>query len=225
MTKTYRIAPRTRTLVGALISLLILTQQSWAEPLKVDTLLKRYEKSMSGLEDLKADAALNLQVAVGILPYTEKLKGRYFYKKPDKHRLEFDEAPSYFEKAPTMFQWKLPDRDKYRTKIQGPLELAEGAVYQVLFLPNDGASSTQSVKCTFSATTWRLVKHETAYRDGGSVALDFTYLDKQKLPLLKRLNAKVSLPSYSLQGDAVITFSGPQANKGVEDSVFHPAKD
>lgn len=207
------------------LSLLSLAGTLRAEELKVEELLARYDKAMSSLEDVQAQASLKLNLTLGLFPYKENLAGRYYYLKPDKHRLEFDNAPSYFDKMPSMFQWNLPALDKYRAKVKGPFSQGSSMTYQLLFLPQNAASSTQSVLCTFGAGSWRLLKQETSYKDGGTVALSFDYLDDSKLPVLDKVDASVSLPSYSLNGGATISFARQETNKGLDESVFQGPKD
>lgn len=206
------------------IWLVLLSSALSSAELSVDKLLKNHEEASAKLDDVKAKAALSLQVSVGIIPYSEKLSGRYYYLKPDRHRLEFDDAPSYFDKAPSLFQWDLPSRDKYRLKVKGPIKDGGGQVYQLYYLSKNADSSTQSVLCSFDSETWRLLKQETAYRDGGSVALAFQYLTDSALPVLDKVTANVKIPSYSLTGAATISFSDQKYNKGLEEGIF-PAED
>jgi hypothetical protein len=196
-----------------------------AEKPTVDELLALHQKSAKTLEDVQAKATLNLKVTVGVFPYSEKLSGRYFYLKPNNHRLEFDDAPSYFDDAPSLFNWDLPSLEKYRAKVKGPYTEGDGAVFQLLFLPKNADSSTQSVLCTFDTETWRLKKQDTAYRDGGSVGLVFQYLADSDLPVLDLVSADVKIPSYSLTGSATISFSDQKTNQGLDQSLFKKAED
>ena len=212
-----------KQVIFALWIVLLSTGMSSAE-LSVDKLLKNHQEAAAKLDDVKAKAALSLQVSVGIIPYSEKLSGRYYYLKPDRHRLEFDDAPSYFDKAPSLFQWDLPSRDKYRLKVKGPIKNGSGQVYQLLYLSKNADSSTQSVLCSFDSKTWRLLKQQTSYRDGGSVALAFQYLTDSALPVLDKVTADVKIPSYSLTGAATISFSDQKYNEGLDEGIF-PAED
>ncbi|HIB64165.1 MAG TPA: hypothetical protein EYO33_03335 [Phycisphaerales bacterium] len=205
-----------RTLMILLLG--FLTLQAWARPLDADTLLTRHCEATSQLEDVKSKANLNLNVLLGVLPYSEKLNGRYFYQKPNRHKLEFDNAPAYLEKAPSLFKWDLPSTEKYKTKI---LQHTDENSHHLLFLPKNGQSSTLSIKCIFDAENYRLLSQETTYRDGGTVNLSFIYKDGTKLPVLEKVEAKVTIPSYSLTGGATITFSGQEVNQGLDESVFH----
>jgi hypothetical protein len=205
--------------------LLLLAGPALADNPTVDELLERHKKSSEALEDVQAKATLKLKVVLGLFPYSEDLSGKYFYLKPNHHRLEFDDAPSYFDKAPSLFKWDLPTLDKYKTKVKGPYEEQGEAVFQLLFLPKNSDSSTQSVLCTFDADSWRLKKQDTTYRDGGAVRLAFQYLSDSELPVLEKVVADVDIPSYSLTGAATISFDDQKTNQGLDESLFEKPKD
>ena len=201
-----------------------LSSVSLAQNLDVEEILLNHRESYSQFEDFQATTSLNLKLALGFIPYVENLSGRYFYRKPDQHHLEFDDAPSYFKKVPSVFAWKIPSLKKYKAKVKDPISTAEGTTHQVLFFPKRQSSKTLSITCTFHAKTWHLLQHETAYKDGGSVSLNFTYQKGTKLPILASVKAKVSIPSYSLNGSADLYFSKQKVNQGVDSSLFEKKK-
>lgn len=192
--------------------------------LGVEELLAKHQEASKRLDDLKADAQLDLQVLLGILPYREKLQGSYFYLKPDKHKLDFPDAPSYLQKAPSMFNWNLPDPNKFKITVVAPKSGDANGFYQLFYKPKNFDSSTQSIICAFDAKTARLIKQDTAYKDGGSVNLQFNYLAKSELPILDKVTASVSIPSYKLTGNATISFTNPKPNSGIDSAVFEPSK-
>lgn len=181
-----------------------------------ETLLTRHAEATSKLSDIQSNAQLKLDLVLGFLPYSERLKGRYFYQKPNRHKLEFDDAPGYFDKAPSLFKWDLPSTEKYKTKI---LE-GEPNVHRLIFLPKNSDSSTLNITCFFDADSYRLLKQETTYRDGGVVNLQFNYKDDTELPVLDQVDAAVTIPAYKLTGQATITFSDQKINEGLDATIF-----
>ena len=119
----------------------------------------------------------------------------------------------------------LAGAGKVQNQSQGPYEEQGEAVFQLLFLPKNPDSSTQSVLCTFDAKTWRLEKQDTTYRDGGAVRLAFQYLSDSELPVLEKVVADVDIPSYSLTGAATISFSNQKTNQGIDESLFKKPED
>ena len=199
---------------------LLLSQGVLGQELKVEEILDNHAQRSQALKDVQSQAKLDLKLVAGFFPYSENLNGRYFFQNPNSHKLEFDDAPSYFDKAPSMFNWPLPSMEKYKAKVKGPYGKDLDKTYEVLFLPKNQGSSTLSVSCIFKAQSWRLVRQVTNYKDGGAVELDFEYMKDSELPVLDRVIAKVSIPSYSLSGDATIRFSEQKVNQGIDDSVF-----
>lgn len=199
-----------------LLLLIFLTLGSSARELTAEEILRRHSEATSALQDVQSKARLDLDLVLGFIPYSEDLDGRYYYLKPNKHRLEFDDAPSYFDKMPSMFGWKIPSLEKYRAKVKK----TDDSSHKVLFLPKNPDSSTLSIACIFEAGSWKMLRQETSYRDGGSVNLRFDYSAKSQLPVLSQVKASVSIPSYSLTGKATIQFSQQKTNKGLSESVF-----
>ena len=192
-----------------------------AQTLSLKQVTDKMEAARSGVQDISAKAQLAFQLSVGILPYNDTLFGSYYFKKPDRHRLDFPNAPSYLKSVPSMFSWKLPSPEKYDSKVTGPYNSGSATpTYQVVFTSKNPDSKTSSITVTVNARSWRVDKQDTLYRDGGSVLLTFSYIDQAGLPLLEKVAGKINIPAYSLSGNAAITLSEQKVNKGVDDSVF-----
>lgn len=192
-----------------------------AQTLSLKQVTDKMEAARSGVQDISAKAQLGFQLSVGILPYNDTLFGNYSFKKPDRHRLDFPNAPSYLKSVPSMFSWKLPAPEKYDCKVTGPHNSGSAApTYQLVFSSKNPDSKTSSITVTVNAKQWRVDKQDTLYRDGGSVLLSFSYIEQTGLPLLEKVAGKINIPSYSLSGNAAITLSDQKVNKGVDDSVF-----
>ena len=204
-----------------LLSLLFLSSVSaQAETLTGEQILSKVQEAQSRIDNLQANTNLNLDATLGFLPYSENLDGKYYYKKPNKHRLVFDDAPSYFDKMPNMFSWKVPDPKKYSVKTK-EVALANGTrAHKLYFSPTNPDSKTRSITYTISHAKWMLLDQETQYKDGGELLLTFQYAEKAGHQLLSQINAKVRLASYPIKGRATIRFSSHKVNQGLSDSVF-----
>lgn len=195
-------------------------QPSFAQSLTLDQVKQQIEKAGDGVTDLQADAEFGFQVLVGIIPYRDTLHGTYFFKKPDKHRLDFPDAPSYLKSLPSMFSWKLPSLEKYQAQVIGPLAEGQTHFYSLVFTPKNPDSKTHSITTRVDSSNWQIVRQDTYYKDGGSVLLRFAYLEKNGFPLLQTVMGDVTLRDFKLTGQAQLRFSGHQLNRGLEESVF-----
>jgi outer membrane lipoprotein-sorting protein len=200
--------------------LFFLSSAVQAQSLSLQQLTDRMQKHREGIEDLSARALFSFRLNLGIIPYTDSLKGSYYFKKPDKHKLDFPDAPSYLKSVPSMFSWKLPSAEKYDSKVSGPLTEHGAPIYRLLFSSRNPSSKTSTITVIIDANNWRVARQDTLYRDGGSVLLTFAYRDWQGQNLMEKVSGKVDIPSYSLTGSASITLSEQKVNEGVEDSVF-----
>lgn len=213
------ISPRAR--IFCLGFLLLQFSPGWAQTLNLKQVAEKMEAARSGVHDISAKAELAFQLSVGIIPYNDALFGSYLFKKPDRHRLDFPDAPSYLKSVPSMFSWKLPAAEKYDCQVTGPLNTRSAApTYLLVFTSKNPDSKTASITMTINAKHWRVDRQDTLYRDGGSVLLTFAYIEQAGLPLLEKVAGKINIPSYSLTGNAAITLSEQKVNKGLDDATF-----
>lgn len=211
------------SLVLAALLALFLSAGGQAQSLNLQQVTHKLEAARAGVEDISAKAEFSFRLNVGILPYNDVLRGSYYFKKPDRHRLDFPDAPSYLKSVPSMFSWKLPSAEKYEATVTGPTLTDKGErLYQMLFVSKNPASKTASINVIVDATKWRVARQDTLYRDGGSVLLTFSYIEypKKGLQLLEKVAGKIDIPAYSLKGTAALVLSEQKVNQGVDDSVF-----
>ncbi len=212
-------------LPALLLALLLLGVPGTAQSLSLKQITDKMEAARSRVDDITAKAKFDFRLTVGILPYSDSLLGTYYFKKPDRHRLDFPDAPSYLKSVPSMFSWKLPSSEKYDCQVQGPLKTpGQGPLYNLLFTSKNPDSKTSSITVAVDALKWRIARQDTRYKDGGSVLLSFGYTEQKGLPLLQQVSGKLDIPSYKLKGTAGLSFSDQQVNEGVDNTVFTGAE-
>lgn len=199
-----------------------LASTGYAQSLSLAQVKEKMEAARAGVEDVQAEARFSFRLSVKILPYSDTLNGTYFFKKPDRHRLDFPDAPSYLKSIPSMFSWKLPSAEKYDAVVTGPSEDGNGQpIYQLLFTSRNPSSKTSTITVLIDARKWRVISQDTLYRDGGSVLLAFAHHDDHGLPLLQKVTGLIDIPSYSLKGTAAIDLSRHKINQGLEEAIFN----
>lgn len=174
----------------------------------------KLESARAGVKTLDADARLDFRLIMGFIPYSESLNGRYHYQAPDNHSFEFPDAPSYLQKLPGLFNWKLPSKEKYVGKLKGPFPLDGRQVYKLLYIPLNAESKVQSVTISVDSSNWSFVKHDTDYKDGGTLNLVFTHTEKQGNQILDDVQARLNLTSFKISGTAAITLTNHKLNEG-----------
>lgn len=210
-----------RHLFVPLFLTLLLSGPGWSQSLSLRQVTEKMEAARSKVEDITARARFDFRLNVGILPYNDSLDGTYYFKRPDRHRLDFPDAPSYLKSVPSMFSWKLPSSEKYDCAVKGPLSPKKGErVYSLLFTSKNPDSKTETITVLVDALRWRIARQDTRYKDGGSVLLSFDYIEQKGLPLLQKVSGKLDIPSYKLKGTAGLSFNEQRVNEGVDNTVF-----
>lgn len=206
--------------MGLAFAGLLLASPSFGQGLSLPQVTAKLEKARAAVEDISAQARFDFKLRVGILPYGDSLKGRYLYKKPDRHKLDFPDAPSYLKSIPSMFSWKLPDPEKYSCQVEGPILDGTTPIYRLNYSSKNPDSKTSSIVASVDAKKWRIFRQDTRYKDGGSVLLLFSYKDWKSSSLLEKVEGDLDIPSYSLKGKASISLSDHKVNQGLKDTDF-----
>lgn len=204
-----------------LIAFLLCSGSGWAQGLSLSQVSDKLEKAQQEIEDIAATARLAFALRVGILPYSDALHGTYQYQKPDRHQLDFPDAPSYLKSVPSMFSWALPSLQKYDGRVEGPLHGKTAPLYRLTFSPKSPKSQTASIIVTVDAGRWRVVRQETVYKDGGSVLLNFSYRDWSQSSLLEKVSGELDLPAYRLKGKAGIELTQHKVNQGLKKPALN----
>lgn len=199
----------TRLLI--LFFLLALAPSATAQSLS--DVVTKIEAAQSRIAKMTADANLRFDLAVGFIPYSDSLKGTYTYEAPDTHRFEFPDAPSYLQELPGMFNWELPKPEKYTGKLKGPFRLDGREVYKLLYLPVNPDSKVRSITVTVDTAEWLFRRHETDYKDGGTLNLDFTHTTEDGLKVLQTVQAQLNIVAFKLKGTAGIDLSRHKIQK------------
>lgn len=197
--------------MAALALLILVSGPAQAETL--EGVVQKLELARSEVKTLDADATLSFRLLVGFIPYSENLLGRYHYQHPDSHSFEFPDAPSYLQNLPGLFNWKLPAKEKYTSKLKGPFPLDGREIYKLLYLAKDPKSKVRSITISVDSANWTFHKHDTDYRDGGTLNLVFSHREHEGVQLLENVNARLNLPAFKLSGTAAIALSGHKLNQ------------
>ncbi|MBQ7567675.1 hypothetical protein IJT17_02605, partial [bacterium] len=95
-----------------------------------------------GLVDYQAALKLDVHAKWAFIPYSPKLSGHYYHKKPDKHKLVLEDAPSFIKNQPSAFGFHLPNLAKYNSSVTGTTTLNGKKVYEITLLPKQTNSIT-----------------------------------------------------------------------------------
>lgn len=217
-----------RLLVGffalaALFAALGATQPALADA-KVDGIFAKIKAINPGMQDYQADIDIQLNAKVSFLPYNPKMSGHYYHKRPDKHKLVLEKAPSYVKKYPNIFGWNLPKLEKFNSRVVAETDLNGQPVWRIELLPKQGMGDIQKVELFVNRNNYTVPRQVTYYANNGELAVDVEYKTEGGYQVFNKMVASFNFPKVSVQAKATATYANYKFNQNVPDSFFTAKK-
>lgn len=199
---------------------LCFTGRAWAGPQEqAEELFAKALAVNPGLKDYCADIDVALKARVGFVPYNPLLKGKYYHRRPDRHKLALEKGPSYLKKYPNVFGFQLPNLERFRVLRIQPLELGKLPVHKIMLVPREKAGDIRTVDLFIHRQNFTVPRYDTYYEKGHLlVNVDFEKVDGYWL--FRTMQAEFVFPS--VQARATATYGNYLFNQGFSDQVFEP---
>lgn len=187
---------------------------------RVDGIFAKVRQLNPGLQDYQADIDIALQAKVAFLPYNPKMSGRYYHKRPDKHKLVLEKAPSYVKKYPNIFGWNLPDLAKFTSEVAEEVDLDGRPTWRINLVPKQGMGDIQRVEVWVNRQDYTIPRQVTHYKNDGFLGVDVEYGKTNGYVVFDRMTAEFRFPSVSVTAKATATYANYQFNQNLPDSFF-----
>lgn len=200
-----------------LMLVLLLVQAAGAiEP--VDKILAKAVAINPGLADYSADVQLPLRATLGFIPYNKNLNGRYYHKRPDKHKLDLNNAPSMLKKYPNVFGFNLPDMARYRVIKVSEINLrGKLPVYKIILVPKKQTSDITGIDIYVNRKDYTIPRYDTFYTKG-HLYVNIDFRKEGKWLVFDRVNADFEFPNVI--ATATASYSNYKFNQNPADSFF-----
>ena len=169
------------------------------------------------LKDYTCSIAIQLKARLGFVPYNPALSGMYYYKKPDRHKLELKKAPSYLKKYPQVFGFNLPDLKRYRAVRVQSTQLNKMPVYKIILVPRSPGNDITSVEVYVHRQLYIVPKYDTFYKQG-HLLVDIDFAREKSFWVYRSMKADFEFPS--VRATAAARYSGYRFNQKLPDSLF-----
>lgn len=170
-----------------------------------------------GLQDYSADVQIQMNATLGFIPYRPNLNGRYYHKRPDKHKLDLQNAPSYLKKYPNVFGFNLPDLARYNAIRVQETSLNGTPVYKVMLVPKTRTNDITAIDVYVNRSDYSVPKYDTFYTKGHLfVNIDFKKQDGYLV--YDRMLAEFEFPSVTATANA--TYANYRFNQNLADALF-----
>ena len=187
---------------------------------RVEAIFEKVKKVNPKLVDYSADIDIDLVVRVGFIPYRPDANGKYYYKKPDQHKLELKKAPGYLKDYPSIFGWSLPSLEKYKSVVQQETEWRGQPVYYVVLLPKGSQGDIQRIEMWINRKDHTVPRQITYYSGNGKLEVQGSYARHDGFLVFDKMQANFDFPKASVKAQAVADYTNYRFNLGLTDDFF-----
>jgi hypothetical protein len=176
------------------------------------------------LKDYTADVGNALNIKVSLLRVPMDLQGTYYYKQPDKYKMELKNAPALLQKYPQIYGYHPVDPQGFNISML-PDESVGGKSCWVLRL--DKKSTESDFR---GQTVWIQKDNYTSprrlynYTSNGRIDVRFKWRREQGFWVMDRVEAELDFPKFGGSASLVASYSGYRFNSGLDDKIFDSKK-
>jgi len=202
-----------------------LSLPSWAQDKlpTVEELFKRMGEVNPGLKDYSSDIKVKLKFSVSSI----NMQGKYYYKKPDKYKLEIKKAPYVLKKYPQMFGWCLPDPTRHNCIVKLDKDAEGKECYVVDLIPIQGRGDLTKQEIWINTQNYTFPKQVYEYHYG-TITVEAKYRKEGKFILFDTIEAyfDIKVPLFgNLKATALADYQNYKTNIGLPDSFFKTSKE
>ncbi len=200
-----------------LLVLMSLVVPVGADP-QVEHLFAVARKVNSGLSDYSADMTLKLNANLGIITYHPEMKGKYLYKKPNKHKLDIQKAPNYLKKYPNVFGFNLPQLKNFDSKVVDEVLVADSPCYHIYLKNNVTANNDiEHLEIYIDKANHTVPRYDTYYHNG-HLFVTSKYRQLESFWVFERMTADYTSSSVTVTASA--DYDNYKFNQKLSDSLF-----
>ena len=213
-----------RFVVGTLALLALLVAVGLQGPARADAqveeIFAKVRQLNPGMQDYQADINIALRAKVAFLPYNPTMSGTYYHKRPDKHKLVLEKAPSYLKKYPNIFGWNLPQVEKFNSRVAAQEDLDGQPTWRIAMTPKQGMGDIQLVEIWINRSDYSVPRQVTHYKNDGQLSVDVQYRKAEGYLVFDRMTAEFLFPAVAVSATATATYANYKFNQGLPDSFF-----
>jgi outer membrane lipoprotein-sorting protein len=190
-----------------------------ASTMSADQIVKKIETSNPGLKDYTSDITAKLSVSYSILSTTLNLKGAYYFKAPDKSRIEIKNTPSFLSQYPHVFDFHVRDWKNYKITVREEKD-KDKAFYVLELVPKKTMGDLQKRIVWVSKDDYSVPIEELTYAKEGSARVISAFKKIKGFQVLDSSKATLNFPSIKLSGNMEMFHQDHKINQGLSDEIF-----
>lgn len=209
-----------KTLITIILLLSVINAAYAVNPItKAEELLKKTESKNKGIKDF----SVKFKAKIVCMNMSVPISGSFFFKYPDKIKVEFDSMPSFLRSYKGLFNGLAPSGTAYgASKREFIREEASGGkrLYLIRITPSkkDRKKNIKEIYLWINAKTLNPDFMSVIYADGSSAESENGF-PKDRMESLPSYQ-KAVLKSGIFSAKAAIKYSDYKINSGISDDIF-----
>ncbi|MFH1453769.1 MAG: outer membrane lipoprotein-sorting protein [Armatimonadota bacterium] len=182
-----------------------------------------YKKALSinsGMKDCQADLNIKIQAKWSFVPIPINLQGKYYYKAPDKFKVDLKKTPSFLKKYPQVFSWVLPEVKEFNTKIAGEEDTGGNACYILELIPKQPMGDLKSHNIWIDKKEFIMRKQVFLYNTEAEIIINQNYIQKDGYWVFNDIEASFAFPKINLTATSKANYTNYKFNQNLPDSLF-----
>jgi hypothetical protein len=208
---------RLNALVALSIALTAMTATPSFAQDTVETLFAKARGLNPTLKDQTSDISISLDASLGPIPVHRSMSGQYYYKRPDRHKLDVQNAPSALKKFGNVFGFRLPALEKYNAKVIGEYEIGGRKVKKIQMTPKVKVSDIERLELYIDPERGTVPKFDTFYTKGFAY-IDIDFTQSNGYWVFDHMKADLSLSGVAAKAKA--DYSNYKFNLDLKDGFF-----
>lgn len=189
-------------------------------------LLAIYDKSENlnpKLKDYTAGLDIAVSVKLALLRLPLSLHGTYFYKAPDKHKLELQNAPPLLSKYPQIFGMR-PVKPQEHTMSRLPDEELNGRKVFVLRFDKKDNADYRGATLWIDQEDYTTPRRLYTYKDNGKIEVELKWRKDGGYTIPDEVSANFDFPKHGAAATATAKYGSYSFNNGLDDKIFDDKK-
>jgi len=175
------------------------------------------------LNDYQADVKIDAEAQAGFLKLPFTINGKYYFKKPDKHRMVVDDAPEMIAKHLGRLGYRPHKLDDFTMSMLAD-EKIDDRDHWVIRLDKKSESDFRGVTLWVDKETSTIHRQVSNYKDNGKIEVDIKWRKDGEFNVMEEVVAKLEFPKHGGSANVDAKYEKYAFNVGLDDKVFEEAR-
>lgn len=184
-----------------------------------DDIYKKALSINSGMKDCQSDINIKIN-AKWYMGLRFGLTGKYYFKAPDKLKLDLKRTPSFLKKYPQVFSWTLPSTKDFNAKITGEESVDNNDCYVLFLTPKQPWGDLESHTIWIDKKEFIMRKQMFKYTTDSDITISQYYNKLSGYWVFNNLSAVFNFPKINLNATVGAVYENYKFNQNLPDSLF-----